>query len=472
MTEWYRRSAREVVAALDAGELTPTRAIELSLERIEAIEPLVNAVPTRCAERALAKATEIERRPSGQRGALAGLPVLIKDLTDVEGVRTTYGSPIWADHVPERSDFLVERIEAAGGIVLGKTNTPEFGAGAVTFNEVFGRTSTPWDTGRTSGGSSGGSAAALASGEAWLATGSDLGGSLRTPASFCGIVGFRPSPGLVPSGPNADPFQTLAVDGPMARDVRDVALFLDVMAGLDPRDPLSFPVEPGLFARAAASPVRPVKVAFSPDLGVTPVDATVVAVCRAAMDRLADAGIAVVEAAPDLSAATEVFTTLRAELYVAGSGPLLESHRDLLKPEVIWNIEKGLALDAGTIGGAVRKRGEMQRAIASFLAEYDLLITPAAIVPPFAHGIRYLAELNGHQFPSYIDWVAIAYAITLTGCPALVLPCGFTAEGLPIGLQLVGRPRGEAGLLARGAALEAIFGIAGKLPIDPKAPPA
>ncbi|HEX2529749.1 MAG TPA: amidase family protein [Geminicoccus sp.] len=471
MEELWRRSARDMVAALRRGDVRPVDAIEASLARIATVDPLVNAVPTLCRERALAHAARLESLPPDRRGPLAGLPVLVKDLVDVQGVRTTYGSPIWQDHVPERSDVSVERIEAAGGIVLGKTNTPEFGAGAVTFNEVFGVTSNPWDTGRTPGGSSGGSAVALATGEAWLATGSDLGGSLRTPASFCGIVGFRPSPALVPTGPQPDPFQTLAVDGPMARDVRDLALFLDVMAGHESRDPLSFPVPAGTYASAAAAARLPARIAFSTDLGgITPVDAEVAEVCGTAVEKLRQAGIAVAEATPDFREATEAFTVLRAAQYATNSGPLLENHRDKLKPEVIWNIEKGLSLDAGTIGKAARARGDLQRHAAAFLADHELLLTPAAIVPPFTHGIRYLAELNGYRFPSYIDWVAIAYAITLTALPAMSIPCGFTRSGLPVGLQLVGRPRGEAGLLQQAAAIEDLFGLAGRVPIDPKPP--
>ena len=471
--ELWRQSARSVVDALRHGKLRPVEAIDAALARILEVDPAVNAVPTRCLQRAQAHGERLERLPADRRGPLAGLPVLIKDLVDVEGVRTTYGSTIFKDHVPNHSDWSVERIEAAGGIVLGKTNTPEFGAGAVTFNEVHGVTSNPWDTGRTCGGSSGGSAAALASGQAWLASGSDLGGSLRTPASFCGVAGLRPSPGLVASGPNPDPFQTLAVDGPMARDVRDLALFLDVMAGFDSRDPLSFVVSPGSFSQAVDVLGLPAKVAFSADLGgITPIDAEVERVCLAAVEKLREAGIEVALASPDFSEAVDTFTVLRAAGYATGSGPLLEKHRAELKPEVVWNIERGLALNAAEIGMPARARGELQRRAEAFLAEYELLLTPAAIVPPFAHGIRYLEELNGHRFPSYIDWVTIAYAVTLTACPALSIPCGFTQNGLPVGLQLVGRPRGEADLLRFAAAIEDLFGLAEAIPIDPKAPAA
>jgi amidase len=310
---------------------------------------------------------------------------------------------------------------------------------------------------------------ALATGMAWLADGSDLGGSLRIPASFCGVVGLRPSPGRVPRGPSKLPFATLSVEGPMARDVRDLALFLDTMAGFDPRDPLSFDAPATSYAEAARRPAKLRRVAFSPDLGgITPVDAEVAAVCRRAASRFGELGAEVVEGAPDLGSATEAFTTLRAAQFAATKAPLLERYRDLLKPEVIWNIEHGLRFDAEAIGRAERQRGALQRGMAEFLEDHDLLLCPTAIVPPFPCETRYIEALNGHRFPSYIDWVAITYAVTLTGCPALSLPCGFTTSGLPVGLQIVGPPRGEAKLLAAAAMLEDLLGVALKAPIDPR----
>jgi amidase len=282
-------------------------------------------------------------------------------------------------------------------------------------------------------------------------------------------VGLRPSPGRVPSGPDPLPFATLGVEGPMARDVRDLALFLDTLAGFDPRDPLSFDPPSLPFAAAVERPVTLGRVAFSADLGgITPVDPEVAAICRRAASRLAELGAEVEETAPDLGTATEVFMVLRAAQFAGRMAPLLAAHRDRLKPEVVWNIEHGLRLDADAIGRAERQRGVLQQRLTAFLAEHDLLLTPTAITPPFPVETRFLAELNGHRFPSYIDWVAITYAITLTGCPALSLPCGFTASGLPVGLQIVGRPRGEARLLAAAAMLEDLLGQAGKVPIDPR----
>jgi len=339
---------------------------------------------------------------------------------------------------------------------------------------VFGVTRNPWNTDLTCAGSSGGSAVALASGEVWLANGSDLGGSLRTPAAFCSVVGLRPSPGRVPHGPVANPFQTLSVEGPMARNVRDLALLLDAQAGFDPRDPLSYDAPAIAYVEAVERPPRLARVAFSADLGgITPVDPEVARICRAAAERFAELGCEVVlDACPDLSDAVEVFRVLRAEQFVTARAPLLERYRELLKPEVIWNIETGMKLTAEEIGRAERRRGQMQASAAAFFERFDLLLCPAAIVPPFPVERRYLEELGGHRFPSYIDWVAITYAITLTGLPALSLPCGFTEAGLPVGLQMVGRPRGEAELLAAAARLEDLLGIAPLLPIDPRPPAA
>ena len=302
MNELLRKPAREVVRLLERREVSPVELAELALARIAAVDGAVNAVPTVCAERALEHARRLgdAAPPDDRRGWLGGLPVVIKDLNDVAGVRTTYGSPIFKDHVPDRSGYEVERLESRGAVVLGKSNTPELGAGANTFNEVFGITRNPWDTRLTCGGSSGGAAVALATGMAWLANGSDLGGSLRTPASFCSVVGLRPSPGRVPHGPSASPFQTLSVEGPMARDVRDLALMLDAQAGFDPRDPISFEAPVRSFAEAAGQPTPPRRVAFSADLGVTPVDAEVAAICRAATQRFAELGALVEEASPDL----------------------------------------------------------------------------------------------------------------------------------------------------------------------------
>ena len=344
------RTATEIVTLLRSGEVSPLDLLDTLEARIAEVDGAVNAMVTLCFDRARQDAGRLMARPVGERGRLAGMPVAIKDLNPVAGVRTTWGSPIYADFVPSRSDCLVENLEAEGAIVYAKTNTPEFGAGANTFNEVFGATVNPWDTSRSCAGSSGGSAVALATGQAWLASGSDLGGSLRNPASFCSVIGFRPSPGRVaagPAGPGAAPDdlfgipgQPFGVAGPMARTVPDVALMLDAMTGFHPADPISLPREAGCYVDAVAARTLPRRVAFSRDLGVTPVDPEVAEICEAACRRFSDLGCTVEEAHPDFSDIQDIFQTWRALLFYTGKRTLLETRRSELKPEVIWNIER------------------------------------------------------------------------------------------------------------------------------------
>jgi len=466
MHELISMTAREVVAKLNAGEVTHAEVLDALEARVAAVDGPINALPTLCFDRARAHAAEIAARPVAERGILGGLPVPIKDLEEVAGVRTTFGSPIYADFVPEASAYAVERIEAQGGVIYAKSNTPEFGAGASTFNEVFGRTHNPWNLSRSVAGSSGGAGAALASGQAWLAQGSDMGGSLRNPASFCGVVGLRPAPGRVARGPGADPFSTLSVLGPMARNVGDVGLFLDAMAGPDRRDPRAQPDNSGFRARAEA-PRVPRRVAFSRDLGVTPVDPEVAAICEAAARRLEAMGAVVEEAHPDFSGAHEAFQTLRAIAFVTGHVHEYEAQREKLKPDVIWNIEKGFKITGDQVARANIIRGRLVANLAAFFETYDLLLCPATIVPPFPVESRTLTECAGVKFETYIDWLAIVFAVTLTSAPALSLPCGFTASGLPVGLQMVGPLRSEGPLLSFAAALESELAL-DLGPIDPR----
>ena len=457
-------SAREVRGLLREGKISPLELLETLEHRIAAVDGPVNALPTLCFERARDKANgrALTDLP------LAGLPVAIKDLVAVAGVRTTWGSQIFADCVPEKSDLLVERIEAAGGLVYAKTNTPEFGAGANTFNDVFGATRNPWNTALSAAGSSGGSAVALATGSAWLATGSDLGGSLRNPASFCGIVGLRPSQGRVPCDPGELAFNRLSTDGPMARNVADLAMLLDVMAGYHPLDPMSLDDPPASFEAAATARDKPARVAFSADLGVTAVDPEVAAVCAQAAQRFQELGVVVEEAEPDFSGLQEVFHTHRALLYASSLGPLLEANREVLKPEIVWNVEQGLALSGAEILRAMQERARIYHRAAGFFADYDLILTPATVVAPFPVEQRFVERIGDYEFSNYIEWCSIAYAFTVIGAPALSIPCGFTANGLPVGLQLAAAPRQEAGLLAAAMLFEDMAGLAGQLPIEPR----
>jgi len=464
-----RLSACEVVDLLAIGAVTPLDLLDTLQERIAKVDGAVNALPTLCFDRARDRAKEIMARPFAERGRLGGLPIPIKDLVEVEGVRTTWGSPIYKDFVPTVSDPVVETLEAQGGIVYAKSNTPEFGAGANTFNEVFGITRNPWNTTLSAAGSSGGAAVALATGMAWVAHGSDMGGSLRNPASFNGVVGMRPSPGRVATDPGNKVDRLLQVEGPMARSVDDVALLFDAMLGESPADPISLPRAAGEgFLAAARSGRKPRRVAFSRDLGITPVDPEVADICAAAAKRFAQAGVIVEEAHPDLSEAHECFATLRAMSFACAHAEKLKTHRDLLKPDVVWNVEKGLALTMPDIVKAEAQRAAMIRRANAFFDDYDLLLCPATIVAAFPADQRYLTECDGHVFANYVEWLGIVYAITLTTAPALSLPCGFTKDGRPVGLQIVARPRGEAKLLAGAKLMEDLLGLKGTTPIDPK----
>ena len=392
----------------------------------------------------------------------------IKDLSDVAGVRSTQGSLIFKDTVPEVSDILVTHLEAEGGIVYAKSNTPEFGAGANTFNEVFGATLNPWNTSRSAAGSSGGAGVALAAGMAWVAHGSDMGGSLRNPASFNSVCGMRPSPGRVATSRGGKVDGNMGQEGPMARNVEDLALLFDAMCGEEPGDPVSKPRPQKSYLDQCRSGWKPKKVALSRDLGITPVDPEVAKIVEAAARRFEDAGVIVEEAHPDLSEAHECFQTLRALAFATGMKPLLEAHRDKLKPEVIWNIEKGLALTAADIVKADHQRAAMFQRTLDFFDSYDLLLCPATIVAPYPVEQRYVAECDGHTFETYIDWLAIVYAITNVCTPALSIPAGFTGEDLPVGIQIVGRPNCDGEVLAGGRMLEEILGLKGKVPIDPR----
>ena len=477
-----KKSATEILTLLKTGEVTPLDLLDVLEARIQAVDGDVNALPTLCFDRARDHAKLAMEKPITERGMLMGMPVVIKDLDPVAGVRTTWGSPVYSDFVPTRSDCLVEILEGNGGIVYAKTNTPEFGAGANTFNEVFGPTVNPWDTSKSCAGSSGGSAVALATGQAWLASGSDLGGSLRNPASFCSVVGFRPSPGRVAHGaagfgaypPDLAgiPGQPFGVAGPMARNVPDVALMLDAMVGDHPGDPISLPRGCESYVESVAARKRPRKVAFSRDLGVTPVDNEVAGICETAAKRFEDMGCIVEEAHPDFTDVQDIFHTWRAMSFYVSKKKLLDTKRFALKPEVIWNIERASELTVDDFARVELARGRYLARAVEFFKDYDLLLCPATIVPPFPVEHRYVERVGDHEFSNYVEWLTIAYAITLTGHPAMSVPAGFTASGLPVGLQIVGGPRGEADLLSAANLYEKTAGYSNLVPLDPRPPQA
>jgi amidase len=471
MSELYRSTAIEIHARLKSGEISPLDCLDALEQRIAAVDSKVNALPTLCFDRARKHARDLMKKPMNERGILAGLPIPIKDLNDVAGVRSTQGSPIFANRIAPTSDVMVTHLEKNGAIVYAMSNTPEFGAGANTFNEVFGRTLNPWNTSRSAAGSSGGAAVALATGTAWLAQGSDLGGSLRNPASFCGVVGMRPSPGRVAFTVAHEIDSTLGVEGPMARNVEDLALLFDAMVGEEPSDPLSLPSDGISFLQASRSGWKPKRVAISRDLGITPVDPEVADIVMRAARKFEQAGVIVEEAHPDLQEALECAQVLRALSYAVGKQSLLKNHRAELKPEVIWNIEKGLALTGAEIAKAEAQRGAMFQRTLKFFETYDLLLCPTTIVPPFPVEQRYVTECNGTKFETYVDWLAIASAITNVCCPAISIPAGFTKENLPVGIQLIAGPRAEARLLASAKMLESMLGLATLVPIDPRQMP-
>jgi amidase len=454
-------TATELAAHIRARTLSVVEVMEAHLRRIELVNPLVNAIVTlvppeqameaaRACDRALADGSA----PAASVAPLFGLPVAHKDLVETKGLRTTYGSPIFADHIPDFNTLLVERIRAAGAITIGKTNTPEFGAGSQTFNPVFGATRNPYDLSKTCGGSSGGAAVALACGMLPIADGSDLGGSLRNPAGYCNVVGFRTTPGRIPHWPTKAPYMPLSVDGPMARTVDDVALLLAAMAGPDPRAPLSLSEPGSAFASPPLEPIAGRRVAWSADLGGLPVDGRVRAAFEAQRSTFVELGCAVEEAAPDLSGADEIFTTLRALNFELGLGQHLDSHRDKLKDTVIWNIEQGRALSGPQVARAMRLHGELLERVHAFFSRYDFLVLPVSQVPPFPVEQPYVTEIEGVRLESYLDWMRSCYWVTVMCCPAIAVPAGFTPEGLPVGLQIVGRPRDELGVLQVARAYE------------------
>jgi amidase len=471
--ELCRLTATEAVLRLKRREITPLDLIDAAVHRIAKVEPDINALPTLCIDRARAHAERLMRgdgrEAEDEPGWLGGLPVAIKDLADVAGVRTTYGSPIFRDHVPDRSHPVVERIERRGGIVIAKSNTPEFGAGGSTFNEVFGRTRNPWNTALTPGGSTGGGAAALAAGEIWLAHGSDHAGSLRRPATYCSVIGLRPSAGRVTRGTSNNLFSPLSVQGPMARNVTDVALFLDTMAGLCPRDPLTFDAPHRSFTAAVASPIAPKRVAWTADFGgKVPVDRETREICAKAACRFEELGAVVEEATPDLGNIEDSFLTLRSQHFVVERELLLATHRDQIKPDIIWNTENGLRQSPSQLAAAERARAALFRRAAEFFETYDLLISPGASTPAFDVELRMPATIDGKKLENYLGSSLITAATTMMALPSIAVPCGFDRYGRPVGLQMVGRHRGEAELLQAAVLFEQMMGLSALVPIDPR----
>ena len=455
MTDLYRLSACEVVTQLQAGAVSAHDALDSLEGRISAVNPTINALPTLCFERARRHADAMASGRPENRGPLFGLPVTIKDLTPVAKVRTTFGSRVYENHVPDESAQLVRRIENRGGIVYAKSNTPEFGLGGITFNEVFGITRNPRDPRFASGGSSGGAAASLAAGCAWLSHGSDMAGSLRTPAAFCGVASLRPSPGRISGNSEWMPYDVLSAEGPMARSVEDLGLFADAM----------FTDHPDCMLQAARSPAQPQRIAISRDLGVAAVSDQIAGVFQGFVDKLAEQNWNLVEDHPDLSGVHDCFDVLRAHSCAIALEPILAEHRALIKPEGIWNIEAGLALTPGEIREAIRTQGRIIRRASAFMEDIDLLICPATSVSAVPAELRYPGSDGEVPVPAYYRWLAIAYAVTVSALPVITVPCGLTDDGMPVGIQLIGKPGGEYDLFRHARLIEQITGWSGQ-PLD------
>lgn len=465
-----RLPARTLAALLVRGEVSASEVLEAHLACVERWNPLVNAIVTLDAEGARRRARELDDRylREGPVGPLHGLPVAHKDLAETAGMRTTYGSPLFAEFVPDEDAPAIARIRAAGAVTIGKTNTPEFGAGSQTFNRLFGVTRNPYDLRKTSGGSSGGAAAALACGMVPIADGSDMGGSLRNPASFCNVVGLRPTPGRVPQAAAATPWLPLAVTGPMARTVADVALLFGVMLGDDPRDPLAFGGDPAPFLDFAPRAIRGLRIAWSPTLGGLPVERPVLDVLESAVRTFETLGCAVEEAEPDLEGADHVFETFRGLAMAAAYGPLADEHPHQVKETVRWNIEVGRRQTGEEVAAAWRTWGTLLQRARRFFSRWDLLACPATQVLPFPAELEFPAQVAGVPMTSYIEWMRACTRITVLGCPALSVPAGFSPEGLPVGLQLVAPPRAELRLLQAAALFEGATGFWRRQPPEPR----
>ncbi|GII90348.1 amidase [Sinosporangium siamense] len=468
MTELFYLTAVEQLALLRSRDISAVELLEAHLDRIDRVNPSVNAIVTLVQERALAQARRLDDDAVRGRwhGPLHGLPVAHKDLVDTAGIRTTYGSRLFADHVPVTDALLVRRMREAGAITIGKTNTPEFGTGSHTVNEVFGATRNPYDLTRSAGGSSGGAAAALASGMISLADGSDMGGSLRNPASFCNITGLRPTPGRVPAPSDTAAWFTLPVSGPMARTVGDLALLMSVIAGYDAAVPMG-PLDDGSeFAAPLDADLTGLRVAWSPDLGGLPVDPATAEATATAPEVLEKLGARVERVDLDLSDADEAFRTYRAWWYVLSFGELPEEQ---LTDNVRWNLARGREVTAADLARAERLRSGLFARMAEFFRNHDMLIAPVSQVPPFPVDKPYVDEINGVALPDYLAWMRSAYWISVLHSPAASVPCGFTPGGLPVGVQIVGRPYADLDVLRVAHAYEHATGFGTRRPALPGA---
>jgi len=458
-TELCFTPARKLARLIRAKKLSATEVMRAFIARIERVNPKLNAIVTFLPEQAL-KAAKALDRTKALKGPLAGLPIAYKDNVQTRGIRTTFASPIYKDHVPNEDHLIVQRLSAAGAIMLGKTNLPEFAAGSQTFNTVFGATRNPYDLTKTCGGSSGGAAAAVASGMLPFADGGDLAASLRNPGNYCNVVGFRPTPGRVPAWPAPNAWNTLGVLGPLARTVEDSAFLLSAMAGPDLRSPVSIDEPGSVFSKPLKRSFRKTRVAWSRDLGGLPMDPRVTAVLDRQRKVFTDLGCSVEDAEPDFSGATEAFETLRAVGFVQSYGEFYRTRRDDLKDTVQWNVEQGLRLAPLQVARANGLRSELYQRMRMFLEKYEFLVCPVNQLPPFPADVEWPREIAGVKLDNYLDWMKSCYYITITSHPAISVPAGFTSDDppLPVGIQIVGRYRSDFSVLQLAHAFESATG--------------
>ena len=477
-------SAVGLAAALRTRAVSAREALAAHLEQIEAVNPPINAVVTLDPEAAHAVAAAADQRAAAAGRLvhqpplppLHGLPMTHKDTHSTKGLRTTQGSDLFRDFVPDADDLIIARLKAAGVVTTGKTNVPEFAAGSHTFNEVFGTTTNPYAPDLSAGGSSGGAAAALAARIQPISDGSDMGGSLRIPASFCNVVGFRPSAGVVPGWPARDLWSWLGRSGPMAREVADIALMLSAVAGPHP-GPSVGPraggygapsIAPEVFSRPLHRELTGLRVAWTPDFGLgIPVEKEVLRVLEDQLAFFEELGAHVVRACPDLRDADLVFRNVRALEFVQNLGDLVRRHPERIKPEVRWNVEQGWALTGQDLADTAAVRTRLEHRVQEFFTGCDVLLAPAAQVLPFDASLRYPASINGEELPTYLDWMRSACVISATGLPALSMPAGFSAEGLPVGLQMVMNHGEDFELLQVAQAFEQATGYARRAPVSP-----
>ena len=460
MTEACDLSAVDARRRIAARSLSPVELLQSCAARIEKTNRIVNAIVAIDVDTARKRAEAIEQalRRGEEIGLLAGLPVGVKDLQATAGLRTTSGSLLFKDHVPVEDEQSVANVRKAGGVILAKTNTPEFGAGGNTTNRVYGPTGNPFDAAKTCGGSSGGSAVALALGQVPLATGTDHGGSLRTPAAFCGVVGFRPSPGVVPSVDRAASLSPFRVTGPMGRTVADAHLLLRAQLGEDKRDPFSSGDNRRIPTELIGADLGKLRAAVSPDLGCAPVDRNIAGVFIARMTHIQHAFKEVQKRAPDFGNVHEVFEILRGMHYVAAHRERLERSRELLGRNVIDDTERGLKFSLGDVSRAHVEQTKLYERFLAFFKEVDVLICPAASVSPFPHSQLFVEEINGERMPTYMRWLALSYAPTMALACAAALPCGVDHFGLPFGIQVIGPNGNDARVLQIALALEQVLG--------------